>query len=707
MAKTSKQSTLFNENSKEEVNSLFVLYNEEIAKMTLEEIFNSNEYTDFYGISYVASPSFFAKMIKGFKNVNFILGINNVDTLNKFSDGFSSYLDNSPRVDFFNKLPDETKDLIIADNVKIRYGKAGVMIHDKIYLLSNVEANDYRVIIGSANLSNDAFNFHNQNFENIRIDDSKKLYDIYMERFNYILQFTNDYIPERCREKYEQKRALVLINDESRFNLLLDEVDNGNIPVVISQEQMEELEKCNIQIEQDKTDLENKRKLVPLIVNTKGKDGTFKIRKSDYIRKKKNEIKNIYHKISKLRSDVIDSREILLMENDYKLYREEKELAEDGSKDIEIYSQKIPIDKIKSSLEKIHAFTQAYNKFTLTPSPIFSSKIYEFILYAFTTPFIWKIRNRYAEKIDRVAVADVPMFCILGGMRESGKSTALHMTARLIGQNADNVFDYAKDLDKADALYPMITSNNLMPILADEVSQSFFKRQANTRRKGEDMIKSLANTVPEEPIGTMIGTTNASDFSSSGQVVRRIYYIEVSNKFDSARKAESMEYLRNIYDDLDDSLFRDFTYRFTEAIRNNEEIFDLDDYLLMTRKIFWQYYDETGLDIPDYFPLKIFRDYENRKVETWRRFYFANKAHFIDEGEMLKVEIDEIFKNSNNKAKQKETLLNFLDESCLAADSTVGVHWFLKKEAFFKFIDYTPSVIESAKNSISKWFSFS
>ena len=124
----------------------------------------------------------------------------------------------------------------------------------------------------------------------------------------------------------------------------------------------------------------------------------------------------------------------------------------------------------------------------------------------------------------------------------------------------------------------------------------------------------------------------------------------------------------------------------------------------MTRKIFWQYYEETGLEIPDYFPLKIFRDYEDRKVDTWRRFFLANKAHFIDEGEMLKVEIDEIFKNSNNKAKQKETLLNFLDESCLATDSTIGVHWFLKKEAFYKFIDCTPTVIENAKSFFGKWF---
>ena len=704
MAKTPKQSKLFDGSTKDEVNSLFILYNGEPVQMTLEEIFDSKEYTDFCGISYVASPSFFAKIIKGFRTVNFILGINNIDTLNKFSDGFSSYLDNSPRVNFFNKLPDETKDLIIADNVKIRYGKPGFMFHDKIYLLSNAEANGYRVIIGSANLSNDAFSFHNQNFENIRIDDSKKLYDIYMERFNYIYQFTNDYIPERCREKYDKKKALVVVNDETKFNLLLDELEKGRISVVISQEQMEAIDKLDIQVLKDKEDLDIKKKIVEAITGTKTSNGSFKVKKPEFLIKKKVELKNIYRKSSKLKSDVIDSREVLLMANDYKLYRETKEEAEDGARDAELYSQRISTDKIKSSLEKIHAFTQAYNKFTLTPSPIYSSKIYEFILYSFTTPFIWKIRNRCAEKIDKVAVADVPMFCILGGMRESGKSTALHMTARLIGQSADNVFDYAKDLDKADALYPMITSNNLMPILADEVSQSFFKRQANTRRKGEDMIKSLANTVPEEPIGTMIGTTNASDFSSSGQVVRRIYYIEVSNKFDSARKAESMEYLRNIYDDLDDSLFRDFTYRFTEAIRNNEEIFDLDDYLLMTRKIFWQYYDETGLEIPNYFPLKIFRDYENRKVETWRRFYFANKAHFIDEGEMLKVEIDEIFKNSNNKAKQKETLLNFLDESCLAADSTIGVHWFLKKDAFYKFIDYTPSVIENAKSFLGKWF---
>ena len=379
-----------------------MLYNEEPAQMTLEEIFDSRDYTDFYGISYVASPSFFAKIIKDFRSVNFILGINNIDTLNKFSDGFSSYLDNSPRVKFFNKLPDETKDLIIADSVKIRYGKPGVMIHDKIYLLSNVETNDYRVIIGSANLSNDAFNFHNQNFENIRIDDSKKLYDIYMNRFNYIYQFTNDYIPERCREKYEKKKAIIVINDETKFNLLHDEVVKGRVPSMISKRQMDELVQLYTQMEKEKEDLESKRKIAEAITATKTSNETFKLKKPEFLLKKKVEIKNIYHKGSKLRSDVVDSREILLMENDYKLYRESKEVAADGSNVAEIYSQRISAEKIKSSLEKIHAFTQAYNQFTLTPSPIFSSKIYEFILYAFTTPFIWKIRNRCSMLYDRI-----------------------------------------------------------------------------------------------------------------------------------------------------------------------------------------------------------------------------------------------------------------------------------------------------------------
>ena len=186
----------------------------------------------------------------------------------------------------------------------------------------------------------------------------------------------------------------------------------------------------------------------------------------------------------------------------------------------------------------------------------------EAILYSFTAPFIWKIRQQCSVKFDKAAVADIPIFCIIGGSSYSGKSTALEFIARLLGQHGNKKFyDYTRELDKAGIVYSFLKSNNLMPVFADEVSLSFFRR-SNSPHKGEEMIKSLSNEVLSEPMGTFIATTNLKDFSSSSQVIRRIYFIGVDNVFDKKREYETKKFLRKIYDGLNDDLFKDFTFRF-------------------------------------------------------------------------------------------------------------------------------------------------
>ena len=72
-------------------------------------------------------------------------------------------------------------------NIEIRTGNIEVMIHDKIFLLSNTEKSLYRVVTGSANFTNAAFE---KNFETVRVDDSEELYNLYLQRFNFLHQQT-------------------------------------------------------------------------------------------------------------------------------------------------------------------------------------------------------------------------------------------------------------------------------------------------------------------------------------------------------------------------------------------------------------------------------------------------------------------------------------------------------------------------------------
>ena len=219
---------LFADVDKPSADSLFVVHNDCVEKMSVAEIFDAQRYTDFKAVSYVSSPKFFAEVIKNFHTVTFILGIDNSENLSKFSDGISNYFDSGKSVNFFNDLPDKVKDSLIEERLQIRYGKQGVMIHDKIYL-ANEKTAEYRVIIGSANLSNSAFNHDNLNFENVRVDDSKKLYDLYLARFKYLIEQTVDYIPERARREYKNTHTLLVVTPETNLDLLLDKPEQKNI----------------------------------------------------------------------------------------------------------------------------------------------------------------------------------------------------------------------------------------------------------------------------------------------------------------------------------------------------------------------------------------------------------------------------------------------------------------------------------------------
>ena len=702
--KKSNMVSLFDSIEKKSPESLFVIHNEEVAKMTVAEIFDSKRYTDFKAVSYVSSAKFFSDTVKNFKTVTFIIGIDNSENLNKFTDGVIKFFDSTNNLEFFNNLTEDAKTSLVENRMKIRYGKLGVMIHDKIYLLADESTKNYRVIIGSANFSTSAFDSENYNFENVRIDDSKKLYDIYLERFNYLLKQTEDYIPERCIRKYREEKVLLTVSPDTNFDLLFDKLQDRNFGIVITESQLDDLIRRKEIADAEKESAETTRQLITVTCKAKDADGKFRFKNSSEILAKKTKIREIMT-LKKYRADKnskLDVREVLLMDDSYKLYKK----FDAQSDDMQIYSTRLDKDKIKSVLEKINAFTQSYYDFSSMPKEIFCSKIYEMILYAFTSPFIWKIRQNCATIYDEASVADIPMFCIVGGTSGSGKTTALKFVSILTGQTGSQIYDYSRQLDSAGNIRDLIKSNNVLPILADEIAQSFFRRAGNTVNKGEDMIKSLSNEVPQAGMGTLIGTTNANDFSSREQVIRRIYYLQVDNSLDTKDKkksGKSKEYLRKIYDGLDDSLFRDFTARFAADIRDNKEIFTFEDFLCNARKIFLEYYAVCNIEVPRYFPRGLFNDYANKKVDIWRKLFISHKNCFRVKGDVIQVNIDEIFRNSYNVKDQKEKLLNCLDETCFVENSDIGVSWFLRKKEFFKFIDYEQGTFESVTNFLQRF----
>lgn len=545
---------------KKDIKSLFVIKDNKEDNLSIDEIFNSELYDQIYAITYVSSPAFFSKYMKGFKKVSIIIGIDDSGNLDRFMNGIAlkNFIEVDIRIDFWNELDESIKNKIKDRNLEIRFGKPNIIIHDKVYLLKNSENGNTRVITGSANFTHNAF-LSNKQFESIRIDDNNEnLFNLYLDRFKYTYEHTFDFIPERLKNMDKEDKSVLLKDGEISKEVLIDEIKKHGHAILIEEKNIEEFNELAQNIDYQKENIDKTNEIINLI--TRKKNGKIQLKPIDQLEKKSIPIKSVFCKTNK-RSEGMDIRPCLLFN------RTTNSLFKGQDNDIldSRYCSLAKTEDIKKSLSKINDFINAYEIFALNPSTVNQSKIYELILYSFLSPYIWKIRNQHVLESGIESVrSDFPPFMFVGGVAGSGKTTALEFISLLLGNNGIKYFKYAKDISQAGPLFDFFNSDNLFPILADEIEPSFFHKSSSAR-KGESFIKSVSNDL-STPHPVLIGTTNLREFSSSSQILRRIYYLEINNVFDSSKKTQSMEYLNNIIEDIDDSLFRDFLYRFSKAI---------------------------------------------------------------------------------------------------------------------------------------------
>ena len=84
----------------------------------------------------------------------------------------------------------------------------------KFYLLYSSETGENRVIFGSANLTNTAFNNAIRQYEDIMVFDNSSYYELYKKRFDSIYAATEDYVPQDVITKYKEKKMNIKINKD-------------------------------------------------------------------------------------------------------------------------------------------------------------------------------------------------------------------------------------------------------------------------------------------------------------------------------------------------------------------------------------------------------------------------------------------------------------------------------------------------------------
>lgn len=671
------QLTLFQEDPIQETTFLNIVKDYQPVKMALKELFNPELYSEILAITFVASPKFFFSITKGFQKVSLVMGIEDSEVTSSFTSGLAPLIDVNERIKFFNNLPRHAQDNIRSEKYSIRYSKQGHTIHSKIYLLKGKEST--RLIIGSANFTETAFNNKKQ-FEEILVFDNSPLYEVYEARFNEIYHHTIDFIPEMIKTKSKEEKIFVS-DPETLKEILLDEVIRNKITVTISEEEMEEIKLLPTKKEIEKESAVQFKQVIEVITKKNKKTNNFSLLPVAELKRKAVSIKSYLSKISK-KSEELDHRFVLeyhdgtdmlltLSQNDLEQKQEDRELIS-FSKPIE------DKDSIKSSLLLINKFVEAYELFTARTDTKNQSRIFEIILYSFMSAYIWKMRDHYATEEGRESVRrHFPPFLIIAGRSMSGKTTALEFVGMLLGNtNPYAPYEQVKD---SNIIWDYFHSSNVNPILIDEIDPKFFTSTAS--KKGERLIKYISNEIKgHHPV--LIGTTNATGFDVNPQTSMRIYYLQIDNTFQKELMQQSSKYLSEIMNDINSKLFQDFTYRVGKKINNSTEFYKTDDFLSTARELFKEYYQECGLEVPKWFPKTKFNDYDQRGKFIWRELYRSHKQAFdIRTDNTILIKIEEF---GNQTYRDKTNKINFLPAECIIEDSPVLV---INKELFFKFIE--------------------
>ncbi|RKJ40838.1 hypothetical protein D7X33_36250 [Butyricicoccus sp. 1XD8-22] len=151
---------------------------------------------------------------------------------------------------------------------------------------------------------------------------------------------------------------------------------------------------------------------------------------------------------------------------------------------------------------------------------------------------------------------------------------------------------------------------------------------------------------------------------------------------------------------INSSLFQDFTYRMGKRIQDGSEFYTTDDFLATGREIFIEYYKECEMEVPKWFPMKRFNDYDERGKFIWRELYRSHKQAFdIREDNTILIKIEEFGDRTNRDRANK---INFLPPECIIEDSPVLV---INKELFFNFIEMSEKEEKTFLGRIKSFFS--
>ena len=718
--------------------SNFIILNNQVVKgLEIGSIFDSEKYDIFKGVTFSIDQKFTEKYLSNFKDTTVVVGIQDSDVQER---GLSleqkqikqlvnntKVLSSGLPIKMFESFSRSIQDRILEDTYQLRIPLSKT-IHTKMYLLKNSESGDTRLIIGSANLSNQAFSNTTPQLELLEIRDNSELFSEYENYFDTeIIAETVDFFGNSVRKKAKSKAQkeeidvtitftpkefgeLKVNRISEQFDQIKESVSSGKIEQTVIDELKEEAKIVDVrskELKQEFDDVDLAVRITTATVNVRTGNGKadVKLHENSEVKKRVSNLlrDNLLAKKVKaevLPRDLLISRPAIRTDSNSGLslgIKENEIKAEDGSV-VENFKyhkigRKLDDEGIKKSILLIDNIMKNYKEFVPNYTSDYGKRVIEAIAFAFTSPFLSEIRQNTSLNSEAL---DIPLFAVIGGTGGSGKSKLLNIINRMLGLNDmtepttyselvvdDSVQKNSKTITQLK--YWMLEEDNVAPLLIDELPDKFFDA------KGVQFIKDVANISGKQPHLTpaFICTTNASDMVAKEEAItRRMYYLLNDRKFDDQYRDISTEKYNELFNETTDELFQDFVLRFSEILSDENTEWKYYnhgkvDFLKNTRTIFEEYFKIAGFEsLPDYFPEERVDDTNKTNITMWKRLYTAMPELFkkISDDEtnqdiyILKLsDLDHNFQKDNMYSKEKKPSSVYseaLDNRVLASTRT-------------------------------------
>lgn len=545
-------------------------------------------------------------------------------------------------------------------------------LHSRFYLLSNHETHDTRVILGSIDLTADSFDKDRNQFEEVLVfDNDIRLFQNLSEHFkkdirpvlrpyftDNLLKAAQAQLDEGAKDQKQavpENQVVILDNDTT------DQIAAADMTDIISHDVQKQMDAKIIPTTttnamREVTTARSQTK-DDIVRDVKQHDTVYNLQKTSVSpRAAKPKIKTrekIYQQVQEaLISGMTPQQRQAEKKYTTFLYDRpmERNLVRNNSG---LYvpndagTHPIPFGKlattsqIRDGLRSIDAVMKGYQKFVVDYTDDYGKRFYEAILYSFTAPFLWEIRQK--ASLNPEDGNDVPNFLVLGATAGSGKSTLLRIINQLTWNTDRSLIDFGtiyptetvqRKAKTVEAIEHYMKQGSSYPVLLDEIEPYFFQQDQYSRHLVVDTMNELVNN--PHAIAPLIGTTNYdSGFTMLRETARRTYYLQIDKVINDQLKGEANKYIYNVRQTLDNTLFKDFVMRMANLLENDEtpwRDFNTEngrlDFLSNTRKIFRDYYQMAGMDVPSYFADQICDDFQESSRNSWAKLYVTQAEDF-------------------------------------------------------------------------------